>query len=998
MISPPDPARASSQAPVQSPDSVSQQLAHWHVASAAQRVGIDTTHNDLRWPIFDPRTGERFHRKQRRTLDKQIRWTGPSDGRSTPWFSALPEAGSVARQFGTLHLAKGIKEYLALLTVGYDNVLLLTREQLSAAPCAVLVELCQDWSISRVIYAPDRDDAGLHRSAVPLRDAFDQTDISLDLRQLPFPHQHHSGQDLFDLYQHDPVTFQASYEQLPTLSLPAQTSPAPRRRVTSSPYPYLHSSQRDRWIETVVKPQLGPVDRHNRCRCPNPAHDDRTPSFRISYDVDDQGIGQCSCQTGISWDTLADWLSVTCFRNWCQQNASAPRVNTNTTREETPAHLSLNQPLHQQVASADKYVVHEPYLSGLPDGDIAVVSATGTGKTTQVQRACLGVERCLCLAHLRSLASSTASALGLTNYDDIFPRTACADVPQLVITTNSVHYLRQVGQPIPTFDLLVLEEFDQVLKYLVTSETFKTHARRTQALSILVDLIKNAKRVIVLSATLEQITWDFLRKFRPTMKLLYNTFLPDRGLLRYHDNLGEILQIIEAECLEEPAFGPPKRIYVASDSRGLLEDIETQVRQANPQLEVLLVTGRTNQLREVRRFLESPTQNAQAYRLILASPAVISGININPSEPFASVYGLFVNFYNDGRDLYQMLDRVRQRRCTHLYIRPSIPQTEPEAPAAIRQRLVNAWIRTGHLANFEQNGVTPIIPPTETMLLDLYTAIVAAQRESRAALKTHLHQLIAPQYSCIETTDMPAVDVRKRYLETATQRRESYQGLLTQIPRLSPEAYQEVRQFGHYHPEQTAAGRERDELSRWLGRDFGPPALECGLDRKDRRLAFDRRIMWENPTLDLARLCDWHERHSLRQGKAIYEQRHWKQALLVMTEIHQQLWGDVGLNQFLCETDFQERTEDVLQRLSAPIRTLIGYRPTDKASCRAPIKAIYHHFGYSLLSEVRKIRQTDGRRTNKTYYCIDEAYLQQTRPLIETRQQVLCHSYSALRF
>jgi len=522
------------------------------------------------------------------------------------------------------------------------------------------------------------------------------------------------------------------------------------------------------------------------------------------------------------------------------QNVSQYKSKNNTPRKKKLSWLGFkyNKPLTRHVKKSKIIRVNERYLQTIPDGDVAVLSPTGTGKTTCVGKITKPAATANCLAHRKTLITAMAKGLGLKDYqDENLSHWQYIDQDKLAVCINSIIHMRQPDKAVPTYDVLVLEELDQMIKHMVGG-TMESKDEKLEgdelnmAISILIELIRKAKRVIVNSATLDPFSWDFLTKTcRRDMTLLVNEYVPDRGTLHMHDQYSSIHSHLMSTIAEHTPDMPP--IYVFSDTKSKLRAIETEAQSQNPQLRILLISADTNDLRHVKAFMKNPSTEYLKYDLVLASPAVVSGVSIDPETSTGEkiitphIYGIFTNTFLDATDIVQMTDRVRHRLNTHIHITHKANAEKPRSHKAIHKDHVKAWIETGKLVNFMEDGITPQLDPVRDSVLKICSQVNARMTESIHRLQKHFLLLVSGQYSKqIEHTDgvEGAVD---EHVKIKKEHKEEYEKLLVTTPRIDKDAYDIARASGHYDPLPLEAGRQRDIYSHWLGRDFSSPELEA---------------------------------------------------------------------------------------------------------------------------------------------------------------------------
>lgn len=336
-------------------------------------------------------------------------------GAERPRYYMLPGAlAAIAEMGGTIHLASGEPDLLALHASGWKNTLCWFGEL--AVPETLADDLKQ-LGVKRAVFYPDCDETGL-KAAQIVADRLRDSGVELAIRQLPG--EPGSGYDLNQLWQaasFSPDAFRDRLAACDVLALaePGSPAPLPRRALP----PAAAGDWYRAWIADV-RSALGPPatnqGRIERWRCPLPEHADRNPSFRISADQNpDLPWPMCSC--GIQdredpWGLVAAALGVEPWETFRARKASAARAAGNGGSE----HPSENAPqTHQNgvdgplrvvggrsagqrlraivsgTSAIDVVPILAPYkplhrFSGLlhlwePRKVILVIGASGTGKT-----------------------------------------------------------------------------------------------------------------------------------------------------------------------------------------------------------------------------------------------------------------------------------------------------------------------------------------------------------------------------------------------------------------------------------------------------------------------------------------------------------------------------------------------------------------------------------------------------------------------------------------
>ena len=303
---------------------------------------------------------------------------------------------------GVLYIANGEPAVLTLHAAGLFNVLSFFGEL--NLPDSLITDLIA-LGVRTVRYYPDKDPAG-QGAATKLRDALQGSGITFDCRELPkeLPSKADTN-DLWRLLGFDAVAFQAALDAAPRYDFPApEPTPNPRRREAAAPVGVgvNWDTARAYWWTQIVLPALDratPVvkgrGKYQYRRCPNPAHPDRHPSFRISTDKSADGLPVCTCGVQDEHDprgVVASWVGAPDFMTWWKaERAPLPK---GMLRAEA-ARLNADQPTIElpPVQDIAAYLrVNMRYISELPldtfakPGVYLIRSELATGKTELLKR------------------------------------------------------------------------------------------------------------------------------------------------------------------------------------------------------------------------------------------------------------------------------------------------------------------------------------------------------------------------------------------------------------------------------------------------------------------------------------------------------------------------------------------------------------------------------------------------------------------------------------
>lgn len=271
----------------------------------------------------------------------KIRWKSADGQRPKYWWpQGKPDKAkyyflpgllsAIQRNNGQVYLASGEPDVLAYHAAGIDNVFCWLAAETSV-PESLITDLTQHMRVRSVVYAPDRDDAGM-RSAAKVAKLLSDAEIAYHITQLPADLG--SKFDINALWlqvgQDRDAFFTALWEtevdpaELALYQTAQGTTPAQATRQVQLAL----NGWRDDWYAYIMAALGSPhktVTGVGYWHCPLPGrhdHGDRDPSFRFSRDKNpDHPWPVCSC--GIQhepdpWSMVADALNLD---SWAQFKA-----------------------------------------------------------------------------------------------------------------------------------------------------------------------------------------------------------------------------------------------------------------------------------------------------------------------------------------------------------------------------------------------------------------------------------------------------------------------------------------------------------------------------------------------------------------------------------------------------------------------------------------------------------------------------------------------------
>lgn len=342
--------------------------------------------------------------------------------------------------------------------------------------------------------------------------------------------------------------------------------------------------------------------------------------------------------------------------------AENPDINMALTKKITQAHklhhgfLSKNN-----FDNSTKFIYNEQYLPNnidICEGINLIRSPIGTGKTNVVENYLKSNPKLSIIftTHLISLVENAAQRLDLKSYNqcDAFDLQMQR---KIAICLNSLGKLTLEG-PLPEYDLLVIDEIEQVLTRLCSNIECKP-----LVFEVLKKLISNCKTVICLDADLSITTVDLIKTWcsNRAINIHFNEYKvgQDREIILYDDR--ESLQLTAIKNLNIN-----KHIYLAFNSRNEARKTFDLISNMCPQKKGLFISSTNNGDEDVIKFFNDVNNESKKYDYIVCTPSVSTGVSIS-NDHFTFVGGIFHSDINTPNDCMQALGRIRNTESIHVF-------------------------------------------------------------------------------------------------------------------------------------------------------------------------------------------------------------------------------------------------------------------------------------------------------------------------------------------
>lgn len=292
-------------------------------------------------------------------------------------------------------------------------------------------------------------------------------------------------------------------------------------------------------------------------------------------------------------------------------------------------------------------------------GVVLVKSPMGSGKTQKIGRPFIDEAKrsggtVMAIAHRISLISELAARLGLPNYQ-IVTEGEIEDAGGVAVCLPSTAR-NDIRDAMPSAEYVFIDEIAQVLRFLADSETCGAGEADNKAVyHRLMQIVRDAVAVVVADADLDMRTLRFLEKARPGERftVVEMKAKPNGKTATVYHKMAATYDDITIELMNGG------KVWCACESKFRAEEMARQFAQRG--FKTIAITARTKNDPEVMAFLQNAEEQSRLYDLVVASPAISSGLSIEHKGVPHFTLGAFIGAGTAIRpeDAQQMLSRVR---------------------------------------------------------------------------------------------------------------------------------------------------------------------------------------------------------------------------------------------------------------------------------------------------------------------------------------------------
>lgn len=234
------------------------------------------------------------------------------------------------------------------------------------------------------------------------------------------------------------------------------------------------------------------------------------------------------------------------------------------------------------------------------------------------------------IAHRRSLIADLSKKLGIDNYDDM--TSAKAEVSdRMAICLPSIKAM-QLQPFVGRIQNLAIDEISQNIRFTSSKECKVMGANQESVFLGLKELVNTSENVIVADASIDQTTLDFMQEARPDEIFTIVEQIPRKGWEDKNGNwvhasrkcflYGDRADLLTKVTLELNNGG---NVWFSVESA---ERAEVMKQMFGDKYEILTITSKNSKTKQIKHFLENIEEESRKYRMIIASPAISSGVSV----------------------------------------------------------------------------------------------------------------------------------------------------------------------------------------------------------------------------------------------------------------------------------------------------------------------------------------------------------------------------------
>lgn len=597
---------------------------------------------------------------------------------------------------------------------------------------------------------------------------------------------------------------------------------------------------------------------------------------------------------------------------------------------------------------------------------VAIKSGTGTAKTTLVGQLCDQLPddvTFLAIAPTVLLTESMANTLKLAHYRDpaLQSKKLWSAAPQLACSVNSLHYL--AGR---WFDVLFIDEAEQVFEYLNNTQTFRGGEAAT-AYDTLRDLITRTGIVIVADANLTDKSPAILEGIRGHKPhAIENIHRRSRGDVIFLSDPYYAIHV--AERLIEDDKGP---VLIPSATERLGSEVHRYLSGLYGEDAGLLISRDTSETRKVKDFIRNINTELPRYRWLMHTSSMGSGVDIKKEAGVYAVVGLFPPQPLSPGNVVQMMGRARHARHRYLYISGGDGHHETNAQVLFARRRHNARA-TAERARFDDYGIAPW-DKTTLALLRMEAEFSAQQNRERNQFKAATAERLRRDGFTIRTDETQHEALRPLFQALRITIEDERRELALSVAPVTHEQMDAYRRREMEITPAIRAGFLRWKIEDTVGQGI-TPVLYGDFKSKTARKALSRganlfevaEALAEADRDEAVERVPLHRRSNRSESAALFERTLERAGFKKLDELKEYLSEDHSEDEI--NTRFAHLQE---AEVMADFRRLLGYQPgRHTSSITGKLRYFLRAYGLKLSSQKRMV---EGKR-GQWYFVLQDDY------------------------
>jgi hypothetical protein len=430
--------------------------------------------------------------------------------------------------------------------------------------------------------------------------------------------------------------------------------------------------------------------------------------------------------------------------------------------EQAPDFYQWQADAFNQLSYSPQVSLSQRFLGPLPElppGLIGIKSPKGTGKTESLKSLIWQHKRVLLIGHRVALLRNLSDRLELPLYSN--SGINLSRVQNLAITIDSLGKLPTIFNQ---FDLVIIDEVEQVLDHLANSSTCKKF--RERALLVFEYFCRKATRVIALDADLSDVAIDYLltcREQQTNPFLIVNHFKDSGRQVNWFEGAdpgGLIVTLLKE-------IAAHKRPYIFTDSKTEAKRLELFLQSLFPKKKIAVIHGDNSGEPDKALLVQHINQLAPQFDVLISTPSLGTGISIDV-EHFDCVYGIAHGGSLSATQFSQGLFRVRASVPISVWVSTRVMRGYRETNAVrLRQNAVRAYKVSGVLLNIDrETGEETASNPN---YLKLWSELNACKNYSLNYLRNSVRLQLQSEGHTIDVRETSQQPATKKQLQQAKE-------------------------------------------------------------------------------------------------------------------------------------------------------------------------------------------------------------------------------------